>query len=233
MDLLRLWEVFNQFIIFLHYFRRWIVPAKCEKNFEGGVSTAIKELKTEGLMPIKMTRLAKWEGLSQFPTADVHIKRFGTGIQKAIRVGEIAKLTKGFDGCGSIWNNKVDIAEWLKCPNDFLPAGEIEFIGDIPFEWANNLHSGMLNLCASIKVICERCLLKASRMICIRSIVIISGLSTISIWNIFYFPLRIKFYVLFHHCHKTFDSNWVDSTTVFAVCFLGEKIFFFLNPSAR
>jgi hypothetical protein len=89
-------------MIGFYKFGRWLLAAEVEKDFERGGPAPIEELEAERLVPIEMAGLAEGKDRIQFPTADVHIKRFGTDVQKAVALREITKLAKGFDGSGSI-----------------------------------------------------------------------------------------------------------------------------------
>lgn len=86
------------------------MPAEIEKDLDGSIPISVEELEGKRLMPIEMTGFPEGKYRCQFPTADVHIERFGTDVEEAIGIGEFSELTKDFDGRGSVRDDDMYIA---------------------------------------------------------------------------------------------------------------------------
>ena len=110
-----------------------MVAAEVEEDLESSASPLIEELEGERLVPIEMAGLAEGKHRIQLPTANVHIQRFGADIEETVGIGEFAKLSENFDGCRSVRDNDMHIAQRFKRTDKFLPTGEIEFTSGIAF----------------------------------------------------------------------------------------------------
>jgi hypothetical protein len=87
--------------------------AKIQEDFKGSAPPFVKDLEARRLMSMQMTRLAKGEYACQFPTADVHVERFGVD-------DEFAELTVDFDGRGAVRNDDMYFAKFFKGADDLL-----------------------------------------------------------------------------------------------------------------
>ena len=118
------------------------MPTKVDEDFTGRVAHFVEELKAERFVPVEMAGFAEREHGSQLPAADVHIERFCAHVQETVFVAERAKLTEHFDRRSAIREDHVNIPKRFEGVDDFLPTREVEFVGGVAFQGAQDFHLG-------------------------------------------------------------------------------------------
>src|SRR5262249_1128481 len=112
-----------------HRFGRWLLTAKGNKDFEGGVAGPVIELKAEGVDAIHVPRFLHRKNMGQFVQADVHVQRFGLNVEKPTPGHEPAELSHRLTGGRVIGDDDMDLSQLLERTKHLLTSLRLEFDG--------------------------------------------------------------------------------------------------------